>query len=255
MKICFIKFGGGLITDKSKPFSFNENIVQRLAKQIVLLRANYPEYKWVIGTGAGSFGHYLAKKTGYKDNSADLVSASQIHQSVVKLNSMVNEELQKLGLPVFGVSPSSFIIQNNDKYFVNIESIVEMLKKSIIPVVHGDVIINSASTTRIISTEEVFDLLGNEIKTTNIPVLKVIYLTSTNGVLDGGMKTIDVINKNSAFDVQSSKNFDVTGGMKQKVEMAIKALDFADRVHIVSGKDDSLLSIFDDMKAGTEVVA
>ncbi len=255
MKICFLKFGGGLITDKSKPFSFNKKIVESLAKQVVNLHSNYPEYKWVIGNGAGSFGHYLAKETNYKNNPSNILAASQIHQSVVDLNSMVVNELQKAGLPAFGLSPVSFINKEDGKYTIDSQKIIGMLKNSIIPIVHGDVILDDASTTSVISTEQVIDTIGRDITNDKTTIGKVVYITSTDGVLDQQMNTIKTINKSSSISIHPNDNFDVTGGMKQKIEFAIKSLDFADQVFIISGKNNNLLKVFKNQNVGTRVVA
>ncbi|MEM2715383.1 MAG: acetylglutamate kinase, partial [Candidatus Thermoplasmatota archaeon] len=49
-----IKIGGSVISNKEKPFSFNEKIVEQIAEEIKYF---YPEKKFLIVHGGGSYGH------------------------------------------------------------------------------------------------------------------------------------------------------------------------------------------------------
>ena len=60
-EIVLVKYGGSIVTDKSKPLSVNYEIIQRLNDQISQL-ANSTDTLFIIGNGGGAFGHYFASK-------------------------------------------------------------------------------------------------------------------------------------------------------------------------------------------------
>ena len=77
-----MKLGGGLLTDKSKPFSLREDVIDSAIQQII-----ESGKKTILIHGGGSFGHPLAKKYSISDglntsvkNQNPLLSAnSSIH--------------------------------------------------------------------------------------------------------------------------------------------------------------------------------
>ena len=58
-EIVLIKYGGSIITDKTKPLSIDYSIINKLNHQIKeILQMGLSV---IVGNGGGSFGHYYAK--------------------------------------------------------------------------------------------------------------------------------------------------------------------------------------------------
>ena len=55
--IQFLKLGGSLITDKSRPQTARLDVLERLASEIAQAYHKHPDLSLVIGHGSGSFGH------------------------------------------------------------------------------------------------------------------------------------------------------------------------------------------------------
>lgn len=257
MRIICLKLGGGFLTDKSKPFSFNDDSVEQFVKMLAKVRKKHPEYAWFIGTGAGSFGHYVAKESGYHNNPSDPAIAAKIHQSVVDLNAMVIKLMHKGGIPAFSLQPSAFIKRTNSKTVISREfPLPQMLKQGLVPVVYGDVISDNKAGTSIISTEDVLDVCARQLIEDDFRIEYVVYVTSVDGVLDTEGHVLPSVSRNQDIIEHTNSNFDVTGGIKQKIDSGFRALDYTKNVHIINGNNLSCLDdLFEGKEAGTRIVA
>ena len=81
--VILIKIGGGLITDKSKPFTVRQNMMNASVRAIAgAVQAN-PHAAFIIGNGGGSFGHFAASlHTADVDGRRMPESVQAIHESV-----------------------------------------------------------------------------------------------------------------------------------------------------------------------------
>ncbi|MDO8610016.1 MAG: isopentenyl phosphate kinase [bacterium] len=241
-KLLFIKLGGSLITDKTVPELFQLEQTQHVAQQIKFGLEN-KECKLIIGNGAGSFGHYSVLKY---DLTKGIKTEDQkegfcvVHQSVVKLNQLVVDELLKFHVNAFAINPSSILISNNNdtKLFFT-EPIVEMLDRNIIPVLFGDIIIDEKIGSCVYSTERLFVELILELKKYHFDI-KIIYAGITDGVFGSDGKTISHINNNNWNSIKkeifTTKGFDVTGGMLHKVEQSLLLAKQGVETHIIDAR-------------------
>ena len=82
-----IKFGGSVITDKTKECCFKPEVVRRLAAEM-----KHANKEVILVHGAGSFGHILAKRyklnDGYKEKK-QLHGFALTHAMVQQLNSLI----------------------------------------------------------------------------------------------------------------------------------------------------------------------
>jgi len=97
--LTFIKLGGGLITDKSNPYTVKIKIIERLSKEIKEVRKN-KKINLLIGHGGGSFPHTSAKK--YKTAQGLINKKSKygfcvVQNDAAKLNRIVVNSLIKTG--------------------------------------------------------------------------------------------------------------------------------------------------------------
>lgn len=246
--LVLIKLGGSLITDKTKPLTAKPEIIDRLASEIRRLRDEYPRTGLIIGNGGGSYGHYLVGK--YKlqrsgDLAANQAATSAIRQSVGHLNGLVVRALVKAGLPAVAVRDSTFEAK--------IETAMKLIESAKVACVYGD-IVREGKMYKVVSTEEIFGGLVKRLKTGYSPI-SIVYVAAVDGVLDRDGKIIDRIAPGGAgVTYQRTRGFDVTGGMRQKVESALKLAPEVNSVHIVGGMEPgNILKAIKHDKVGTLV--
>jgi len=241
MMLTFIKLGGSLITDKREPSSFHRQIIYQVAQEIAQVRRTQPEWRWLIGHGSGSFGHFVAKKYGTIDG---VVTAEQwqgfaeVSVMARRLNHLVIETLSEFRLPIFSVQPSaSTLCENGQIIHMQTVPIVTALKHRLIPVVYGDVAVDARLGGTIISTEKIFAYLAKELKPQ-----RIFLLGEVAGIYDRTGKIIEKITPDNfdaiAPELGGSDGTDVTGGMADKVAKMLALIqELPDlEVRIFSGK-------------------
>jgi len=244
MNITLLKLGGSLITDKSKAYTAKPQVIQSIFSEIKVALNKNPDMNLVIGHGAGSFAHQSAKKfdtiNGFK-NEKGKFGACFVHADAMKLHEIVLTECMKLELPVFSLQPASFLIAKNKKLkMANIEIIEAVLQKKMIPLIFGDVIIDTQIGATIYSTDKLLSILADYFhkKHTHI-VKKIIHAGNYDGVYDQNGKVVEKITKQNFSEViikiKPSKDIDVTGAMGGKINEAIKNAEKGIKTVIING--------------------
>ena len=109
----FLKLGGSLITDKSRPETPRLEVISRIATEIAHAFNERPDLRLVLGHGSGSFGHPPAShhKTHLGAASRnEWVGFVEVWSAAQRLNQMVIDGLIESGLPAlisFPMRPSS----------------------------------------------------------------------------------------------------------------------------------------------------
>ena len=246
-RLALIKLGGGLITDKTKPLSPHLDVIKRLAKEIKTLVVANPELKIVAGTGAGSFGHFKAKSydrgvEGPIAGKEDQVD--EVHKSVEELSSLVKGALEAEGLKTRQFSAEQLL--------VNKELPETLLQPGEVALVYGD-IIKTNGDYKVVSTEEIFLELLRKLKEL-FDGMDVVLVTAVGGVLDAESQILNEVNLDHDVEWSDQAGYDVTGGMKQKVEMALKMAEIADSVRIIGAKEPgNIIKAVQNKKIGTKV--
>ena len=212
-----LKIGGSILTDKSRDLVARPNDIMRVAREI----ASYPD-DVVLVHGAGSFGHIPAKKYGlpHEFNRSGL---RVTHGCVAKLCEMVVEALSLAGVECLPVHPLSCLLLQDgriDGFFMG--PIKEMLKNGIMPVLHGDVAMDTTGKATIVSGDQLVAYLGKALQAEVVAVG-----SNVDGVLF--CKPLSRITRRGLSEMQSdiggSAGVDVTGGMRGKL---LELLDLAD---------------------------
>ena len=112
--LVIIKLGGSVITFKDKPISANYKAIKNISK--ILKRLTIP---LIIVHGGGSYGHYWSVKFDMHTEPAkyDPHGISIVHSSMLTLNKIVVDALEKERLNPYGLHPSSCL--NNGKPYSN----------------------------------------------------------------------------------------------------------------------------------------
>lgn len=244
-KLHFIKLGGGLITDKSVPVSYNQEKVAATAAALKRLIDTHKDDLFLLGNGAGSFGHYVAKRVAYREAPNDPKKVSAVRESVRDLNYRVVRELRKAGLPVVSLPPADFISVNSSGMVTcQIHQVEQLFKSGKVPVVFGDVI-SSGESSVIYSTEEVFEVIAKSLQTSKLGYAlgSCCLITSTPGVLDKAGATLPVVNSSTIITQIKSNHHDVTGAMNQKVKSGISLRNYFNRVVIAGGDEQTVRSL------------
>lgn len=207
-----LKVGGSVITDKSGDCTINHQQLESIAVSI----ARAIDGELLVVHGAGSCGHPEAKQyrinEGVTRGYAEGISIT--HYAVSKLNIAVVTALRDQGIDAIGIHPLH-VAYANDRKLVSFEyrQLDQMLKLGMVPVIHGDVVMDHKRGSCIISGDQIVRYLA--------PLLgmhRVGLATDVPGVLDGGA-VVPVITPASVRSLQigSSSHTDVTGGMKGKI--------------------------------------
>ncbi len=117
--------------------------------------------------------------------------------------------------------------------------IVEVLNQGLMPVGYGDVIWDKEWKSTIYSGEKTLNEIGIYLTERGFNVDRIIQVGETNGVYDHRGRTIASINKKNWKSIKqyifSSKNADVTGGMRHKIENALSIASKGIRTWIING--------------------
>jgi isopentenyl phosphate kinase len=241
--LVFIKLGGSLITDKTKPLTARIEVIKRLAEEIARAIDASPNLNLLIGHGSGSFGHAIASQ--YQTQAGGSGQAywqgfAEVWRAARTLNEIVIQHLADAGLPVIAFPPSAAAHAKNGSIVRwDLAGIKQAITHHLVPVVQGDVVIDAALGGTIVSTEKVFQYLADPLKPA-----KILLAGLDTGVFsnpDQPDQIIPQITPSSFAAVlpalSGAQALDVTGGMLSKVQLMI-ALVQADpglKIMIFSG--------------------
>lgn len=242
-KFVFLKLGGSVITDKTKPMTPHLQVIQRLADEIASAIKSNPNLRLLIGHGSGSFGHAVANKHQTQSGGESEIywqGFIEVWTAARTLNQMVINALNEAGLPAMAFPPSAGVVTDNRQIESwGIEPLKLALSHGIIPVVQGDVIFDASLGGTILSTEAVFQYLAKILQPQEILIAGLeegVYRDLHNP--DEIVHTITPTNITEVLHgLTSSQAVDVTGGMLTKVKMMITLIEDnpALKVHIFSG--------------------
>jgi len=261
--LVIIKIGGSVITNKSsdKPV-FRKSICLRLFEEIAMVKKKN-NFDLILVHGAGSFGHPLAKKYRLNEgfvNSKTSRGISLTKQSMLKLNNLVLNELIVTGLDACIVETSAVATTTNRRINTfNLESVSNLINKKIIPVLYGDVVIDTKKGISILSGDQTAVYLARK-----LGAKKVIFVSDVKGIYDRNPKEFTdarLIREVNASNLRSilsamrnhNKN-DVTGEMKGKILAAKQDLAGISTIIISGLIPNSLRGALLDRVNGTRIL-
>lgn len=260
--VVLIKIGGSLITDKSKPFTLDENSLDLIVTEIGRAKKE-SEKLLILGHGGGSFPHVPAQK--YQThlgviNQESYQGIAEVQEAAARLNRIVVKRLVNAGLPAVSISPSGCYLTCGGRVVkIFTDSIEKLLQFEMLPVLYGDVVMDQEKGCCILSTESVLGSLALALKNKGFLIEKIIHCGKTEGVYDKEGKTIPFINRENFVyyrDVLGgSSGIDVTGGMFHKVEESLKLAEQGIPALIIDGvTHGTLLKAINNGITGTKIL-
>lgn len=246
--LTFVKLGGSLITDKTGKEAVRQDVLRRLASELAAALGQ-TDGRLVVGHGSGSFGHLAAVEHGFVGRrGADLpVSAiSAVQDAAARLHRRVVGALIDAGVSPFSIVPgSAFVAQEGKADDVCLEPLDRALEEGLVPVLYGDVVLDSRQRAVILSTETLFAVAIAYLRRVGWPVRRVVWLGQTEGILDEEGRLVQEVRPDLAAAVERlvgrSQGTDVTGGMSHRLEAALDLARLGVESVIADGRVPGLL--------------
>lgn len=264
-----IKIGGSCVTYKKEGVpKIRDVFVSKFCKQIREIKNLNKNIKIVIVHGGGSITHPLLDKYGVeKSTENNEVKDGKVKNSVAKIHvvmSNLNNDIvsyfldEKISAWPIKTSSIAIAAKRNGRFYVSYKSIRTALKNNIIPILHGDFILNEGGNGSIFSGDLLACLVAEKLKAD-----KLIFLTDVDGVYEwyesgkkhGGLISRLNLKKNDRINILD-KNDDHSGGMKGKLDYIKNYCVNIDDVVIVNGlKYDNIKNVLEGKKyLGTDVI-
>ncbi|MBI3960319.1 MAG: isopentenyl phosphate kinase family protein [Chloroflexi bacterium] len=228
--LVLLKLGGSLITDKRQAETPRLDVLARLAQEIAAARRQNPSLQLVTGHGSGSFGHVTARRYGTRDGvhtAEEWLGFAATADAAARLNRIVTGALLAAGLPVWSIQPGATLRCEDGRVVAGPDESVRLaLERGLIPLVHGDVALDSVRGGTIASTEEIFDWLAQ-----SLPPRRIVLVGEVDGVFSAdplrfpAAQPIRQITPATLASLTArlggSHGTDVTGGMAAKIDQAL----------------------------------
>ncbi len=225
--LVFLKLGGSLITDKSRPYTPRGEKIADLARQIAAALTERPEQCLLLGHGSGSFGHTAAKA---HDTRRGLPAATEtkrywrgfaeVGYQAARLNRLLMGTLHEAGLPAMAFPPSASVTARNGQIISwELAPLRAALDAGILPVVYGDAVFDEALGGTILSTEDLFAFLAREMRPR-----RILLAGLEEGVWESYPERKSLVREITPGSYEAmrerfgeAEGADVTGGMASKV--------------------------------------
>jgi isopentenyl phosphate kinase len=251
-----LKIGGSILTNKDSAESeIDSASLGRIAREIKA-SLDISDKQLIIVHGAGSFGHPPAKeyRIGEAFDKSEYpqkrIGFCKTQNAVKKLNMLICEAFIEEGLPVVAIPASSFMTATDKRITEgNLEFFNRYLSKGFIPVIYGDVVLDSELEICVISGDQLIQYLA-----VNLNPDRVILGTDVDGVYSKNPKTHDDAVFFDSFSsledldtLEGTTNVDVTGGMIGKIKELLYLADLGIESKIINAEvKDNIFKVLED---------
>lgn len=206
-----LKIGGSLITDKDG----HEDIDRESLNDLIATIADTAADDIVLVHGAGSFGHPHALDAGIDTTTAtkDTTKITVVERAVRELNDIVVDALQDNGQEAVGLHPSSMLTRTGTLQGT-IGPVRAALRNGMLPVLHGDVILEDDGAS-IVSGDEIVPFLADELEA------RAGICSDLPGIL--GPEGDLIKHVSSLEDIEDhTDDKDASGGIRGKIETILR---------------------------------
>lgn len=255
-ELVFLKLGGSLITDKTRPYTARLEKLAVLAGEIAAALQRTPSLRLVLGHGSGSFGHTAAKAYGTREGLPQHPSGetareywcgfAEVWYQASALNRYVMDALHTAGVPALALAPAASVTARDGQVAVwDLSPLTRALEAGLVPVVYGDVIFDEARGGTILSTEDLFLYLARQLRPS-----RILLAGLEAGVWVDFPARTRLLNEIRPESLEKNRDglegaagADVTGGMQTKVEQMLSLVQQVAGLEacIFSGEDDGAI--------------
>ncbi|MCE2466972.1 MAG: hypothetical protein J4G06_03030 [Caldilineaceae bacterium] len=237
----FLKLGGSLLTDKTAREVLRANRVESICAQIATVLDERPELQLVLGIGSGSFGHFPAFQYGLAQGAEHpdaWMGAAITADSAARLVRHVTGCLIKAGVKAWSCQPgSAWMAQGRRLRGGPTNVLARALASNLVPVVHGDVMLDLEQRVCIASTEEIFRFLAPSLRPNRILLAgEVPGIMSCPAEQWRDAKPIPRLQPARSGGLPlvpgASRGVDVTGGMRTKLQLCLEMVEACPEVHV-----------------------
>ncbi len=218
-----VKFGGSVITDKSKPFSFRSDVVSALSEEIAS-----SDHNVVVVHGGGSYGHVLAKQHGISSVPAPAqpLGVSKTRASMFDLNVLVCKTMMEFKLNPYPFAPFDAFSKGAGAALW----LKTLMKSGLTPVTFGDVV-PAPGGFKVLSG----DAIAQDLSKILLPD-RCVFALDVDGVYEENTRVIiPELSPAKVRKLRVPRGEDATGGMSAKLEVAAKLASSGVKVCFVSG--------------------
>lgn len=242
-ELVFLKLGGSLITDKTRPYTPRLDKLADLATEIDQALRTRPTLLLLLGHGSGSFGHTAAQEYGTRDGLLTTIPPSkqtssserqywqgfaEVWYQASTLNRHVIQVLHEAGLPAITFSPLASAWSEAGRVAQwDVSHLQAALEHGLLPVVHGDVIFDRLKGGTILSTEDLFAYLARLLHPR-----RILLAGLEAGVwadFPARKQKVQKVTRASFNEVSQgvgkAAGADVTGGMEAKVRQMLEVVE------------------------------
>lgn len=248
--VTILKLGGSVVTEKEHPETVDQTAIDAASEEIARFldtEAKTTGSDLVVVHGGGSFGHPAAAKHGVSstEGTRDAAGLVEIHRAMGRLTDAILDSFGAAGVPALPVRPLSAANRNGAELSFCTDAVEAMLTEGFVPVLHGDVVVESGVGGTVLSGDTIVVSLASALDADRVGLCSTV-----PGVLDSeGAVIPEITSYDSVADVLGeSEATDVTGGMAAKVHQLLELETPASIFDL-----DGLSEFFERGHAGTVV--
>jgi isopentenyl phosphate kinase len=242
-RLVILRLGGSIVSNKSKPFTANNQVIKRLSTEIAnALKSEVGPKRLVTILGGGSFGHPIARQYGFSRVARSIGTKeardglSLLQHRLTQLVSIMVQELLLNKVPAISVEPQGGLYKLDGD--VDASLLTLLLNEGFVPVLHACTIIDRKKNVRIVSADELVYTLAGALEPAG-----VVVGTDVDGVYPEDPKTspsAKVIEELHVEDLDlmqfgPTKYADVTSGMLGKIGWMFNVSRLGIDVKLVNG--------------------
>lgn len=255
--VYIVKLGGAVISDKDGYCTPNASVIHEFGR---VVHSRWPELRGrlIIVLGGGSYGNGVPRRYNLQERSGDWkpVDLSMMTVKMFEWMSVVTGIFRQEGVPCYPFHACSYMVSRDGRpqsFFI--EPIKHALSMGVLPILCGDMVFDSDRGFVIFSSDDLPELFVG-----SLPLKRVVMLTNVPGVLDYSCAQPEVIRRVNGENREAvlkhagaSRQQDVSGGMRNKVEALLRMADSGVESVICDGRRPAALlpALFDPAPPGT----
>ncbi|MCL7394051.1 MAG: isopentenyl phosphate kinase family protein [Thaumarchaeota archaeon] len=239
-----VKLGGSLITDKSRRFSLNADVVKRLGRELAEA-VKESGVNLIVVHGGGSYAHPVAKEYSVseglrgKGGLRGFVETSRVVRMLCLdvLSNLIDGGLMAVSIPASSV----FTTRSGRISTCNLEPVFSALRLGLVPITSGDVVFDRDLGFTVLSGDEISSYLAVRLR-----ARRLIYAMNVDGIYvrdwaTGGIKIAEEFSRGMNIASVGGGVEDVTGGIARKIEEGFTAAEAGIEVLFINGLAENRL--------------